>query len=347
MDQFADWQKLLGLAQAHKTKAALREAIGTSGLKLVDGEPMSGYFRCAAVKDGPLLPVAIWREGERLYVQRAGESVTTTRVWPHCVWNPVSYEWFEQYEKQGRWPDEPAQTADAPTETATTEAGAGNNRQTIGGNNPPVEDEATALKSQIEAAKGVAEQDYTEIITDDQAAAAQALRSRLLSLSGDADKKREAEKRPHFEKAKAVDTKWQPVVKLGKDAADWLRGKLSDYATRKADKDAEDRRIALAEEVRLAAERATAEPDADAPPVETAPAPAPAAPEQTTIKGASGRAATIRTIKVAKVVDYDKAYAHLKAIPEIKKAIDTVAQRFISAGNSVPGVEVHERRDVA
>ena len=38
-------------------------------------------------------------------------------------------------------------------------------------------------------------------------------RSHLL----EADKKREEEKRPHFEKAKAVDAKWQPEVKLGKD----------------------------------------------------------------------------------------------------------------------------------
>jgi ribosomal protein S26 len=54
-------------------------------------------------------------------------------------------------------------------------------------------------------------------------------------------------------------------------------------------------------------------------------------------KGATGRAATIRVIKLAKVVDYDKAYAHLKAIPEIKQAIDKVAQRMITAGQRRAG----------
>lgn len=344
MDQFAGWQKLLQLAQVHKTKAALREAIVSSGLQIIETEPLCGYYRCAAVKDGPLLPVAIWRdEGGALQILRAGQPVKLERVWPYSAWTPVSYEAYEAVTERGeRWPDEPATSA-APLMVA-----AESDRQQIGGNSPPEEDEATTLKNQIEAAKGVAEKDYQNITTQQQADAAQALRSRLLSLSGDGDKKREAEKAPHWDKCKAVDARWQPVVKLGKEAADWLRAKLSDYATRQANKEAEERRVALAEEARLATERAAnpQQADQDTPPVETPPPP-PAAPTQTTIKGASGRAATIRTVKVAKVVDYDAAYAHLKAIPEIKKVIEQVAQRFVTAGNPVPGVEIHERKDVA
>jgi hypothetical protein len=348
MDQFEGWTKLLALAQAHKTKAALREAIGTSGLVINETVPLSGYYRSAAVKNGPMLPVAIWRdESGKLNILRAGQPVALERVWPYAVWHPVSYDDYEAVTERGeRWKDEPATSVSA---EVITESVALVHMQ-IGGNNPPEEDDIAKLKREIEAARGVAEQDYKEITTDDQAAAAQSLRSRLNELSGTADKKREAEKRPHFEAAKAVDAKWQPIVKLGKEAADWLRGKLSDYATRKANEEAAAQRIALAEEARLAAERAAAQPEdgeseQGAPPVEQQSPPP--APTSATIKGATGRAATIRVVKVAKVVDYDKAYAHLKAIPEIKKVIDQVAQRFITAGNEVPGVEVHERRDVA
>jgi hypothetical protein len=351
-DQFEGWTQLLALAQQHKTKSAMREAILASGLKIIENEPLSGYYRCAAVKDGPLLPVAIWRDGGQLCVLRSGEAVALERVWPYCVWNPISYDWYELVMEQGgTWPDAaPEATVQAlPAEVS---------REVIGGNNPPDdEDEAASIKNKIEQAKGVAETLYANIATQEEADAAQAMRSRLLALSGEADKKRETEKRPHFEKAKAVDTKWQPIVKMGKDTADWIRGKLSEFVTAQARKEAEQRRI---EEVRLAeeqareeAERAAADPQWDAGEqpgperiVEPEP-PAPAAPTATTIKGATGRAATIRVIKLAKVVDYDKAYAHLKAIPEIKQAIDKVAQRMITAGHDVPGVEVDERRDVA
>lgn len=344
-DQFDDFTKLLQLAQVNRTKALLREAITKSGLKIIETEPLAGYYRCAAVKDGPLLPVAIWRgEGGQLFVLRSGEPVKLERVWPYCVWNPIPFEWYEAATERGeKWPDEAAlavNTAIALAEAATPPA-----QRTIGDNNPPVEDEATALKSQIEAAKGVAEQDYQDITTQEQADAAQSLRSRLLSLSGDADKRRETEKAPHWEKAKAVDAKWQPVVKLGKEAADWLRAKLSAYATKKANEEAEHNRQEIARQAAEADKaRAEGRPEPEQPEQRETP---PAAAAPVTIKGATGRAATVKAVQVAKVVDYDKAYQHLKSIPEIKKAIEQVAQRFITAGNEVPGVEVHEERRVA
>lgn len=401
-DQFAGWSKLLELAKQHKTKSALREAITApgSGVQIIETEPLSGYYRCAAVKNGPLLPVAIWRdENGVLQILRANEPVKLERCWPYCAWNPISYEWYEAATERGeKWPDEAAMSVETTLPTikarehgceecvmgspiyvpcnkpATQVIDTGrptegpyrmcdscaghsihnrgmkflrayeqpNPREHVGANQPPVEDEAQALKSQIEAAKGVAEKDYKDITTDDDAAAAQSLRSRLLTLSGDADKKREAEKKPHFEAAKKVDARWQPVVKLGKEAADWIRDRLSAYATKKANEEAEARRLQAIED----AKRLTEQP-ADEVTLASPLPPPPAVATQTTIKGASGRAATIRTVKIAKVVDYDKAYAHLKAIPEIKAAIDKVAQRMIDAGNEVPGVEINEGRRVA
>lgn len=344
-DQFSTWQQLLALAQQHKTKAAMRAAITASGIQILETEPFSGYFRCAATKDGPLLPVAIWREGATLHVVRNNEPVKLERVWPYAVWTPVSYDWYEAVAERGeKWPDE---HEDRAVETKA-EVPAADREVARTDNQPPEESEIDALKREIETASANIAQ-YNAIGDDDTAAAAQALRSRLNTLSGDADKKREAEKAPHWEKCKEVDRRWQPLVKLAKDGADAIRRLLSAYETEKARKAA----IARQEEERRQAEaRAKAEAEAAAtgkPAPEPEPQPeAPITPVNTgKIRGASGRAATVRVIKVAKVADYDAFYAHVKAFPEVKIVMDKLAQRLTDAGETLPGVTVEEQRDVA
>lgn len=342
-DQFETWTKLLAVLKPGMTVAAQRQAIKDGGFSFNDGEPISGYFRCPAVKGGPSLPVAIWRDEKGvLQIWRDNKPVALERVWPWCVMNPISYEWYEAKTERGEpWPDEHQD------EVATAEAGAGEGVPaadrvvTKTDNSAPQESETDALARQIEAAaKNITQ--YEKIENDQQAGAAQSLRSRLNELSGDADKKRVAEKAPHLDKCKEIDGKWQPLVKKAKEAADTIRRFLSAYETDKAHK-------AAAEAARIAAEQAKQKPVAqDNAGEPAAPPEAPVTPLMpTTIKGAAGRAATVRVKKVAKVVDYDKAFAALKAVPEIKQAIDKVAQRMIDAGNTVPGVEVEEIRDVA
>lgn len=346
-DQFATWQQLLKLAETNKTKNALREAITAAGIQILEAEPFSGYFRCAAVKDGPLLPVAIWREGGNLLVYRNGEPVKLERVWPYCVWNPISYEWYEEFtERSGKWPDEHVDASVAAK--AESDVPAANRDVARTDNNPPEESEIDALKREIETASANIKQ-YEAIADDDTAAAAQALRSRLNELSNKADKKRTTEKAPHLEKCKEIDGRWQPLVKLAKDGADAIRRLLSNYETEKARKAA----VARQEEERRQAEaRAQAEAEAAAagkPAPEPEPQPeTPVAPISTgKIKGASGRAASVREIKVANVTDYDALFAHVKAFTEVKAVLDRVAQRLVDAGETVPGVTVEERRDVA
>lgn len=59
-----------------------------------------------------------------------------------------------------------------------------------------------------------------EVTTDEQEAAIDALKDEFLKASQDADKARAAEKKPHDDAAKAVQTKWKPII----DKA--TRGKL-------------------------------------------------------------------------------------------------------------------------
>jgi len=211
----------------------------------------------------------------------------------------------------------------------------------IGDNNPPT-DEAETMREQIEAAaKGVA--DYAQIADDETAAKAQSLRSRLLELSGDADKKREAEKKPHLEAGRAVDTKWQPLVKAAKAAADTIRNALSAHETRKANaaeaarKAEDDRQKALAEALAKNPQAPVAMPQ---------PTPAPIAPT-TTIRGAYGRGAAVKVVKIATVEDYDEATTYFRNDAEYRSVIDKLAQRAVDAGYTVPGVSVSSERKVA
>lgn len=308
-DQFRDWRRLLEYVKPGMRRSDLRDALAKSGVAIAEDNPISGFYRGAAKKGGRMLPIAIWREDDKLFVLRDGVEVEPHKVWPWCVENPVPHDWYERATLgDGRWPDEAPIAADAPS---------------LGHNNPP-QDAAEDLAGQIESAAALAQ--GIKIADDNEAAGAQSLRSRLNELASAADKERAAEKKPHLDAGKAVDAKWQPIIKKAKDAANAIRALLGDYETAKL----------RADEARKAA-------TLESSPVQTGVAATP----KTTIKGASGRAAVVRTKSRAVVVDYDAAYAALRDDAAIRHAIEAAAQAAVDAGESVPGVTIEKIREVA
>lgn len=300
-------------------------------------DPQTGFYRGRKEKGGPLLPIAYWFEDGALICTRGGSVVPENEaraMWQWCCTNFVEKSVFDAVSAGGQWPDIDA-----------TVAAALEKRDGIGGNNPP-SDPAEILKEEIEsAAKGVAE--YAKIADDETQKKAQTLRSRLLELSGDADKKREAEKAPHLAKTREVDAKWMPLVKLSKELADKVRAAMSAYETEKLK--AERAAAAKAEAERRAHEeaaRAAAAANEPAPPPPPPP-PAPAATAPAPIKGAAGRAATVKLVKVATVTDQDAVYAYCRTHPEVVNLLAQLAQRAVDAGRDVPGVSVEEERRVA
>lgn len=192
----------------------------------------------------------------------------------------------------------------------------------IGDNNPPT-DEAELLREQIAAAKaGVSE--YAKISDDETAAKAQSLRSRLLELKGQAEKAHKAEKDPHLKAGREVDAKWLPVAKDAAGAADAVRTAITAWENQK---------------LKIERERQAAMAKTNTP----APAPEPAPP----IKGAYGRAAGVRVVKVATVVDQDALYVLLRDNGEVKALFAKLAQKIVDAGGEAPGVTVEEMRKVA
>lgn len=288
-------------------------------------DPQAGFYRTRERKGGPMVPVAIWFDDTgALQCVIGGKLVdenTARERWQYIAANPITHEVHTAVAERGeQWPDIDPVVAD-------DIAGAGHNRA-------PADDDPEVLRDQIERLKeGV--KDYAKITSDEQAQKAQTLRSRLNELSGKADKIRETEKKPHWDAAKAVDALWQPLVKSAKEGADAIKRALDAHETAKLRAEQESRRKAE-EEARKAVEAGKPAPVAPSPPVPSAP-----------IKGAAGRAASVRVIKVASVTDQDAAYGYLKTHLELVDLIRKLAQRAVDAGHVVPGVSVEEQRRVA
>lgn len=292
-----------------------------------DGDPQCGFYRKRLRKAGPFVPVAIFPVSGTMSAVVAGKAADAAEIWTYCCEHPVPEQWYRDVAERGLpWPDLDETVA----ETIAP----------MGHNNGPTDD-AEILAGQIEsAAAGVSE--YETIADDTVAAKAQSLRSRLLELCRDADKKRDELKRPHLEAGGAVDAKWQPIVKVAKAAADKIAAALGAHETRKVRAAEEAARKAAEEQRKREAEAAKA----NKPPPPPAPVPEAPAPV-TAIRGAYGRAASVRIVKVATVTDYDAACHYLILHPEMIALIDRLAQRGVEAGHTIPGVSVEEQRKVS
>lgn len=212
-----------------------------------------------------------------------------------------------------------------------------------GHNKAPADDSPESFREMIEAAAARAGE-YASIASDEVAAQAQSLRSRLTELAGKADKRRKAEKQPHFDAGKAVDATWNPIVEAGEEAANGIKTALEKWENEKLRKEREEQSRRDAE--RRAAEAEAAKTGTPPPAAPVAPEPAPVA--TTRIKGGFGRAASVKAVKVVtEVTDWPALYGYMKDHPEVTDLLKRLAQRAVDAGRDVPGVTIEERRKVA
>lgn len=301
-------------------RALAGERVGTD-LPIHEGEPQPGFYRKRTGKAKGYVPVALWEQDGKIVGVANLEVIDPVEVWTYCCRAPITEKQYWDRVNTGKWHDE-----DEAVAASIAPPPAGHNQA----------DKVDSLKDQIESAlQGVA--DYAEVKDDATAAKAQSLRSRLLELHRDADKERDALKRPHLEAGQAVDAIWQPIVKSAKAGADAIKKALDAHETAKF----------RAEQAAIAAQRAkdaeeaarhapiAAEPEAPPAPI---PAPVAAAP----LKGAYGRGAARKVVKTAVVKDQDAAYAHFKAQPEVVSVLQMLSQRMVTAGFQVPGVEIIE-----
>jgi hypothetical protein len=311
-----------------------RDALAGNFGPVHDSDPRCGFWRKRMFRGGPFVPVAIFEHEGEIVGLVDGKPADANEIWTFVCRYPVTEEAYRAKVAGEPWPDEDMNV------TASLEA-----PSTIGANNPP-QDEAEQLKAQIDAAAANAEV-YKDIRDDDTAGKAQSARSRLLELAGDADKKHDKEKAPHLEAGRAVDKRWFPLRDTAKVAADTIRAALAAHERRK------DAERAAVEAARLKAEReaeqarlkaeATGRPAPVPPPLP--PVPSATAPA-TTIRGAYGRAASIKMVTVVTVTDQDAAYLYLKTNAEVIETIARAAKRAVAAGQTVPGTTVTQEKDI-
>jgi hypothetical protein len=300
-------------------------------------DPQVGFYK-ARYEDRPWESVAIfWHEG-KLIGLRGGEPVKAAHMgtlWNWCCRNPISEEEYKA-RLAGTW------AGDDPVVVSMIGHNAG--------------DDLEMLRDQIAAAEAGADA-YRGINSDEQAGRAQSLRARLNELAGEADKRREALKKPHFEAGKAIDKDWMPLVKSAKAIADWIKEEITAYETLKL----RERRRLEEERQRLEQERLREEErvaenirraEEAGRPVVVPPAPPPLPPlppaPDTKLKGSYGRAASVTTEKVVTAVgDWDALFGFLRDHPELQKLMRDLAQRLVKAGHDVPGVTIQERARIS
>jgi hypothetical protein len=346
--QFNEYQSLLALAAKCSTKSALRKAMNEVGFAVNLDNPISGYFRKRRGKDGPLDPVAIWRDGDDLYILWGGIEARLESVWPQAVWMPVPYAWYEAKTEHGiEWPDvHKLPKEDEPLDPIEELVGrsAESEAPGPGHNSGATLDEVRLLADQIDEAKRGVKQ-YAAITSDEQRAQSQDLRSELLRLSGDADKQRKALTRPHKEAVDAINAKWMPLVEGAKIAADAIRTAQEAWGTLKLRRQREAEAKAEAERRRLEVEalERVAEAQAAVDRGEPPPEPLPPPPEpmrvapQTSFKGGTGRAAHEKAVEViTEVTDWAALFLYFVEDKDVRLLVSKKAQAILKNTGQIP-----------
>lgn len=276
--------------------------------------PEPGYYR-----DNRGARIVFWQDthtGEmRCQINGTDATARAGETWNFVNRKPVTEEAFYFHADNGRWPDEDK---------------AANNKQatTI----DPETDPVGAIKEEIATAKaGLAA--YAKIESDEAAGAAQTLRNLLNSLSTKADDKRKAIKAPHLKAIEEIDGTWMPLVKDAKAGADNIRKALGAWEDAK--------REALRAAQKAAEAAAETQPGGTVPEARSN-MPAPAA----QIRGATGKAAAVTTIKVAEITNWMAVAKHFIGNVDIQAMLQKLANAAVNAGIDVPGTTVKEKADV-
>lgn len=313
------WRTALKLKQAGKDIPTV----------VAEDVPQRGFYRSRR-KGGPYEPVSIWYVGDELFCfigTERQEDAFARKVWTYISRQPITHEVYTAVADEGKpWPDIDPTVAEQ-------------QRTSVGGNNPPT-DPAELLKEQIESATAGAER-YKEIASDAEAATAQTLRSRLLELYNSADGEREKQKRPHLDAGVAIDAKWMPMVRSAKLFADAIRTALSVWETAKLRKQREEHEKAQAA---YQAAQNEAKATGDLPEIA---APPPPVEKPQAIKGAAGRAASVRSRRVVvEITDLDALWHSMKGRKDVQAFLLQLAQKIVDDNQDVLGVKIETQANV-
>lgn len=274
--------------------------------------PDYGFYRVRTRDKTSWRTVAYWwdeRTGE-LRCQLAGIDIDQNRaceLWPFASENPISEELFLSVTGGEPWPDQNAVVA--------------------GHNRAPVDNDLAAIRDRIEDLAREAERMIAAGAAPSQALCDQAsdVANTLGELEKKADQQRAGEKEPHLRASREVDAKWKPLIERATDIKRRIKLIVVTPFLRKQD---EENKQKLAAEI------------AKGTPVE-------ALPQTRTTAGSSKRSTALRTQKQAEITDYRALHAHLADHPEVKDAVQRIANASARAGVTLPGMKIVETKVAA
>lgn len=247
-----------------------------------------------------------------------------------------------------------------------------NERAVMGDNNPPPFDPEVRDNLSAKAQEFIDASNHWkkagEVTTEHQAGQLTDQIDGLRGLYKKVDTARKEAKQPHDAAGKAVQDAFNPILTKLKRAADALKPMLADYATKKAEAEAEAKRKAE-EEARKKAEEAAAalkaaeesgdigaQVDAE----EAAKAAEEAAkkasePTKTNVKSATGagRTMALRTQKEVEVTNVRVLFMHFHEHPDVLAVLSRLATAAVRAKGydheaaPIPGIKITERKVMA
>lgn len=324
-----------------------------------ENTPEAGFYRAktgATDRHGQqrFFPIAFWYDKDTgaLRCLSDGQEIrdhhAQQNLWIRCAKSPITKAAYDHKRKVGSWPDEvviePSATSDGVTRSNISS------------------DPFQAMEQEIMDLVEQSERWLATTVVDEQAKADKARnwQNMLKQAWTRAYNMRDAEKRPHDEKAAAVQAKFRPLLDHADRAAKALKTAYERFMI------AEDERLKRAAQIKYEAERAAAETERKRIAAEraklmeddpiaalTSPEPEmpeiPSEPEETKVRvgGGSGRRAGLRSEWVPTIVDYDKAAAHFihhSAVRVVVEKLVAAETKLHKNDTKIPGVAVREEK---
>lgn len=306
-----------------------------------DGDCQTGYYRVRRRGRDSDSPVAYWidaktgeqrchLDGENFDLQRARE------IWNYALKKPITAEMYGECIRTGTWPGE--------SEAVTRS------------NSAPDDNSFEGIQAQIDALTAEANRLMQAGAATTQARADEAsdVADKLGKLWTKAENARKVEGQPHLDAVRDVNDKWRPLTeaasiykrlkdavtgpwltaqKILKDRAEREAREAAAKAQREADEAARQGNAKAAEEALAKVQQAEAKVEAVA---------------ATPIKaGTRGRATSLRTNKVAEIVDFEKLLLALKDHADVRAVVEKIANASARAGVALDGMKIKSEQTAA
>lgn len=342
-----------------------RDLLAGKVVPLHEGDAHCGFYRLKH-KDGPPVGLAIYPPGDddlamfavihgeegKGSEREVGDPDRLYSLFSRACRSPVSKATFDRYVADGFWPDM--------DRTAATIALTGQNGN---GHNSGIDEVQQKVENLDELVAALNR--YSEIADEETLTKVTGLRTSIAAIGTWLDKRRKAEGDPHFTLYKAVNAKFNPLIDRAETADKAAKALQDHYATKllqqqRAEEERKRREAAEAEakrkaeeEAAIAAAKEAATPDAideaiAAIKAQQETAPPPTAPETILpqrINTGLGRAASIRTKRIARIEDWEKVFPRYKNTAEVTAVFLKLVQADVDRGIIPPGVEVDEVAD--